>query len=225
MQLLVLGASGRTGQLIVEHALSKGHTVIALVRSKSNFSLASRVGVTVVEGTPLKLGDMKMAFTTPSIKPDAVLVALSMKRVTDSPFSALAPNTPPRLMEDSVANALTVMKEQGTKRIVIMNSWGAGNSWQSLNFLLRPVFKYTPMSQGLKAHNAIDEETRKSGLEFVLLRPTILTDLDAGPVKVHPADGTGVGFMPKISRGSVAEFMVAACQGDEFVGTSPVISN
>ena len=32
MNLVVLGATGRTGQLVVEQALAAGHTVTALVR-------------------------------------------------------------------------------------------------------------------------------------------------------------------------------------------------
>ncbi|GAW22830.1 hypothetical protein ANO14919_123740 [Xylariales sp. No.14919] len=40
-------------------------------------------------------------------------------------------------MEDSVANAISVMKESGIKRLVIMSQWGAGNSFGSMNFLLR----------------------------------------------------------------------------------------
>jgi uncharacterized protein YbjT (DUF2867 family) len=35
MKVLVLGATGGTGRLIVRDALSKGHSVVALVRSKA----------------------------------------------------------------------------------------------------------------------------------------------------------------------------------------------
>jgi uncharacterized protein YbjT (DUF2867 family) len=35
MKVLVLGATGRTGRLIVRDSLAKGHSVVALVRSKA----------------------------------------------------------------------------------------------------------------------------------------------------------------------------------------------
>jgi uncharacterized protein YbjT (DUF2867 family) len=35
MKVLVLGATGGTGRLIVRDALAKGHSVVALVRSKA----------------------------------------------------------------------------------------------------------------------------------------------------------------------------------------------
>ena len=37
--LVVLGAAGRTGRLLVEHALAAGHSVTALVRSPEKLTL------------------------------------------------------------------------------------------------------------------------------------------------------------------------------------------
>lgn len=95
MHLLVLGGSGRTGQLIVEEALSKGHSVTVLVRSLS--SVAARPGLTPVQGTPMKREDITRAFEALPTRPEAVLVALSMRRVSDSPFAAVSPDTPDRI--------------------------------------------------------------------------------------------------------------------------------
>ncbi|KAK5632609.1 hypothetical protein RRF57_008323 [Xylaria bambusicola] len=229
MQLLVLGGSGRTGQLIIEEAISKGHNVVALVRSPS--SLAAWPGLTVTQGTPMKREDIKRAFGASSTPPDAVLVALSLKRVSDSPFAAVSPDAPTRItdrnvaVEDSVANAISVMKDFGTKRITIMSQWGAGNSFNSMSFLFRAMFQHTNMKYGLAAHNALDEETRQADVEFVLVRACILADGEPAAVRIFPDDGKSIGFIPKITRASVAEFMVEACEKGDFVGKSPVISN
>jgi hypothetical protein len=128
-------------------------------------------------------------------------------------------------MEDSVANATSVMKDFGTKRIVIMSQWGAGNSFDSVNFLFRGMFKHTNMKYGLAAHNALDKETRQASVDFVLVRACVLAEGDAAPVKIYPENGEGVGFLPKITRASVAKFMVDACEKNDFVGQSPVIGN
>ncbi|KAI0407790.1 NAD-dependent epimerase/dehydratase-like protein [Xylaria palmicola] len=223
MHFLILGGSGRTGKLIVEEAVSKGHSVAALVRSPS--SLTSRPGLTAIQGTPMKTEDIEKAFEAAPMPPQAVLVALSLRRVSDSPFAAVTPDTPDRFMEDSVANAISVMKKYGTKRIVILNQWGAGNSLDSMNFLFRAMFKHTNMRHGLAAHNTIDEETRKSGVEFVLARACLLADGEAAPIRYYPDNGKEINFLPKITRASVARFMVQACEKDDFVGKSPVISN
>ncbi|KAI0809742.1 hypothetical protein GGR55DRAFT_679571 [Xylaria sp. FL0064] len=223
MQFLVLGGSGRTGKLIVEEAISKGHTVVALVRSPS--SLSARPGLTAIQGTPMKREDITKAFQAFPTAPDAVLVALSLKRVSDSPFAAISPDAPDRIMEDSVANAISVMKDFGTKRIIILSQWGAGSSFSSMNFLFRALFTHSNMKYGLAAHNALDRETRQAGVEFVLARACVLADGDAAPVRLYPEDGKTIGFLPKITRASVAKFMVEACEKDDFVGKSPIISN
>jgi hypothetical protein len=173
----------------------------------------------------MKTEDVTRAFEASPTPPEAVLVALSLKRVSDSPFAAISPDAPDRIMEDSVANAISVMKNFETKRIVILNQWGAGSSLDSMNFIFRAMFKHTNMKYGLAAHNALDKETRQAGVEFVLVRACVLADGDVAPVKVYPEDGKSIGFLPKITRASVAHFMVEACEKDEFVGKSPVIAN
>jgi putative NADH-flavin reductase len=47
MKVLVLAATGGTGRLIVRDALAKGHSVVALVRSKASADLP---GVDMIEG-------------------------------------------------------------------------------------------------------------------------------------------------------------------------------
>ncbi|KAI1117589.1 hypothetical protein F5Y14DRAFT_448045 [Nemania sp. NC0429] len=223
MHLLILGGSGRTGQLIVEESLSKGHSVVVLVRSLS--SVAARPGLTPVEGTPMKREDITKAFEAFPTPPEAVLVALAMRRVSDSPFAAISPDTPDRIMEDSVANAISAMKDFGTRRIIILSQWGVGGSFSSVNLLFRAMFKHTNMKHGLAAHNAVDKETRQAGVEFVLVRACVLADGDVAPVKLYPDDGEAIGCLPKITRASVARFMVEASETADFVGKSPVISN
>lgn len=225
MHLLMIGGSGRIGSLVIEEALSRGHQVTALVRNPS--SLTARNNLLVVEGTPLKTGDVDMAFEAdPSSTPTAVVVALNARRASDSPFSAPSPDTPQRMMADSVANAVVSMKKYGASKIVINSSVGTADSYDSLNCLMKGVMSYTNMKHQMVDHNAVDSETRKSGVNFVLVRPTMFTDGEAADVKVYPDDGAGSGFVPKISRGSVAQFMVVkALETDEFDGRAPVISN
>jgi uncharacterized protein YbjT (DUF2867 family) len=50
MNLLVLGATGGTGRLVVEQALAAGHTVTALVRSPEKLS-TSQPNLHVVTGS------------------------------------------------------------------------------------------------------------------------------------------------------------------------------
>ncbi|KAH6654711.1 putative TrkA-N domain dehydrogenase [Truncatella angustata] len=224
MHFLMIGGSGRTGQLIIEEALRRGHQVTALVRTSA--SLEARDNLTIVEGTPLNTSDIGRAFNaTLESRPTAVVVALNARRTSDSPFSAPSPDTPPRLMADSVANVISVMKKYGTHKIIINSSMGTGSSIEGLGALVRPVFAYTNMKFQMIDHNAVDEETRAAGVNFVLVRPVMLSEGAASEVKVYSEDGKGAGCK-KITRKSVARFMVVeALEGDKYDGRAPVISN
>ncbi|KAI0136818.1 NAD-dependent epimerase/dehydratase-like protein [Xylariales sp. AK1849] len=224
MHFLMIGGSGRTGKLIINEALSKGHHVTAVVRSTS--SLTAGDNLTVVEGSPLKESDIDSAFrATPGSIPSAVVVALNARRSSDSPFAAPSSDTPPRMMADSVANAIKAMKKHGVRKIVIMSSMGTGDSFAHANYLMRLMFTHSNMSLQMVDHNAVDTETKAAGVDYTLVRPVMLADGNVAEVKVYPDNGKGSGFIPKVSRASVAAFMVRALETDEFVRRTPVITN
>lgn len=220
MHLLLIGATGRTGRLVLDEALTRGHQVTALVRTPAALSL--RENLTIVQGTPLSFQDIDSALSPTT---SAVVVALNARRVSDSPFAAPSPDTPPRMMADAVANTIQAMKKHHMRKIVIMSSVGTGDSFANLNFLMRLVFTKTNMRFGREDHNLVDELTRKADVDFVLVRPVMLAEGDAAEIKVFPDNGRGAGFMPKITRASVARFMVEALEGNAFAGKSPVITN
>ena len=155
--------------------------------------------------------------------PQAVVVTLNAPRESDNPFAK--PIAPPRLIADSVANVRKLMQFQGLKKLVIMSAFGVGDSFQNLNFLMKPVIRYTNMSAQFQDHNLVDEETRGSQLNWVLVRPVMLKGEEALPVKELGDKGEGVSFMPSISRASVARFLVNAVENDEWNRKSPVICN
>ncbi|KAK7743658.1 hypothetical protein SLS62_010527 [Diatrype stigma] len=268
MQILILGGSGRTGQLIISEALARGHSITALVRNPSLFScpdpstsstststgkggsataaaatINSHPNLTLVRGTPLNPTDVDSAFVAGPTPTQAVVVALNARRASDSPFAAPHPtDTPARMMADSVANARATMRRhrkdneggmQQRCRLVVMSSSGAGSSFAGLNCLMKGVFTHSNMSLQLEDHNAVDAETRadfqggegRLDFDFIFVRPAMLAEGPAAPVKAYPEDGKGAGFMPKITRASVANFIVDAVEEPIFVGKSPVITN
>ncbi|CRK30228.1 hypothetical protein HYQ45_009170 [Verticillium longisporum] len=227
MRLLVIGGSGRSGQLVIEQALNKGHQVIALVRKDS--ALSERQGLTIIAGTPLDQSSIAIALKSSPSAVDAVLVTMNARRVSDSPFAAPdLVNSPPRLMADSVRNAISAMREARppVRKIVVMSAVGTGSSMSNVNFLMRLTFAYTNMRFSREDHDAVDRELRAAqDISFVEVRPWLLTDGDAAEVKVYGDDGSGAGFMPKISRASVARFMIEAAETSKYDGRAPVITN
>ncbi|KAL2045945.1 hypothetical protein ABVK25_011897 [Lepraria finkii] len=87
MRILILGGSGRTGELVIDEALKRGNTITALVRKPD--SLKARADLTIVQGTPLEKADIEKAITaTPHDLPSAIIITLNARRATDNPFSA-----------------------------------------------------------------------------------------------------------------------------------------
>ncbi|KAJ0305812.1 hypothetical protein COL5a_002613 [Colletotrichum fioriniae] len=239
MHILLVGATGRNGTLVLSEALSRNHTITALVRDPTTTSLPPHKNLTLVKGSPLSLPNLKSAMQT-TTPPDAIIITLNPRRLTDSPFSALDPNTPPALLHDSVANTLQAIKTLNLPRVpklVINSMQGAGASSKSLIFPLRALFNHTNMKHTLDDHNAVDALFRGNGndndngdaagkdVEWVLVRPPMLTEGEGLPVKVYDDEGSGVCWMPKITRQSVAGFMVDAVEKDDWNRSAPVITN
>jgi hypothetical protein len=155
--------------------------------------------------------------------PQAVITTLNAPRETNSPFSK--PIAPPRFMADSVANVRKAMTRHGIKKLVVMSAFGVGDSFKGLNFLMRPVIKYTNMAVQFQDHDLVDAETKESGLDWVMIRPAMLKGEEALPVKVLSNTGKEGSFMPSISRASVAVFLVNAAEKSTWNGATPVICN
>ncbi|OGM42669.1 TrkA-N domain dehydrogenase [Aspergillus bombycis] len=219
MHVLIIGGSGRTGQLTIVELLRRGHQVTALVRNPS--AMKQQLGLKLVQGTPTSRDDVWAAFHIDV--PDVVIVTLNSPRASDSPFAA--PISPPRLMADCNNNVISAMKEFGVKKVVILQAFGVGDSWKNMNCALQLLMKKSNMIYQYEDHNHTDREVRASGIDFVLVRPSRLVDTDVREVKFWPQDGKGVPLMASTSRVSVAGWLVDAAERTDWDNTAPVITN
>ncbi|KAF7886172.1 hypothetical protein EAF00_010275 [Botryotinia globosa] len=221
MQLFVIGGSGRTGKMVIEEALLRGHDVTALVRDPS--SMEAKDGLKIFKGTPLNKADIKAAFEASTNIPSVVIVTLSAPRTSDSPFAASI--SPPRLMADSNANIIAVMKEFDVRKIVVMQAFGVGDSWPHMHFLLRMLMKKSNMYLQYDDHNLVDKEIRASDINYVLARPARLEEGEAKAVKVYGNKGMGIAMMASITRESVANWLVNAAEQKTWDSQTPVLAN
>ncbi|PTD05414.1 hypothetical protein FCULG_00000177 [Fusarium culmorum] len=87
MHFLLLGATGRTGKLVVSEIIAQNHTTTALVRDPS--AVTAQPGITIVTGSPLSKDDIRKAIhATPGVLPSAAIFTLNTVRASDSPFAA-----------------------------------------------------------------------------------------------------------------------------------------
>lgn len=220
-RLLIIGGSGRTGKLVIKELLQRDHKVTALVRRPETMQSEIDAGLRVVTGTPMNQEDVRNAFTESS--PEVIIVTLSAPRASDSPFAA--PIAPPRLMADSTANVVTVMKEFNTPKIVIMQAFGVGESWVNMHCVMQLLMKKSNMAYQYDDHNLVTKETKASGENFVFVRPSRLVEGEAKEIKEYPDHGKGVPVLAAISRDSVARFLVNAAESGTWDNMAPVITN
>ncbi|MHB8060143.1 MAG: NAD(P)-dependent oxidoreductase [Gaiellaceae bacterium] len=187
LKILVLGANGRTGRLVVEQALAAGHTVTAFVRDPSKLQLADeRLGIAS--------GDARDF--------DSLLSAL---RGCDAVINTIG-GPERRLIGTTTAALVTAMQKSGVKRIVAMST-----------FLAAPNFKPTGMmrlfprlARGVvKDDRAGAQLVEASGLDWTIVYATLLKSKPASGYRHVEADETVTG-RNHVNRGDVAECLLAA---------------
>jgi putative NADH-flavin reductase len=206
MKVLIVGATGRTGQELVKQALAAGHEVTALCRDPSK--LADQPGVRAAKGDVKDRASLSSA----AAGQDAVLYAVGSNK-----------SSPPGIRAEGVRNLVAAMDEKGVPRLVVLSAFGAGDSKGEGGFVYSKIIAKLFMKAVLADQDAMEAEVTKSGLDWTLVRPTRLTD--------GPAVGTwdvifeGGKASSKISRADTAAFMLQQLQDRTYVGKAPGITN
>ncbi len=112
MKLLILGATGLTGQHVVSQALDAGHDVTAYVRTPSKLTVRPRL--TIVPGD---LHD-RAALTAAMRGQDAVISAIGRGKSFDAQG----------LIEKSVPAILAAMQEAGVRRLLFTSALGLSST-------------------------------------------------------------------------------------------------
>ena len=216
MKILVLGATGRTGNYIVKEAIDRGIEVNALVRNSSRL-LTRNNKLNIFEGSPY----IKEDLYKPMEGVDAVISALNVARKTDFPWSKLV--SPADLMSKSVGNAIEVMKEKDVKRIIVISAAGAGDSWENTPGWFRWIINNSNIRHAYADHNKQEGALAGSGLHWTALRPTGLSGKDSDKeIVITTKDGPKPGFM--ITRHAVAAFILDILDNSDYYGKAPIVS-
>lgn len=214
-RILLYGATGRTGELIVDYALQEGYAVTALVRNPDKLHRQSD-RLTVVPGLPISLADVRRAMQGC----DAVLSALSA--LPEAEAFSRRKITPPHTLETTMRHTIAVMGEYGLKRIVTLSSIGASESWPYAPWYMRLAIKLTNFKFTFADHNAQEALLRQSDLDWTIARPVALNNNEATGKLVVSYGKTPSPF--GISRRQLARFMVDCLASRQFVHQAPLLS-
>ena len=205
MKLLVFGASGPTGTQLVSQALEQGHEVTALVRNSASVA---------TQEIRIIVGDAQdPAAVAEAVRgQDAVLSTLGRRRT----FSSA------NLMVNSMRAIVPAMERHRVRRLILMSSFGVGDSVREAPLLPRLFFR-TLLRDIFADKQAAEAIVRRSALEWTIVYPVLLTD---GPRTGNYRVGERLelsGF-PKISRADVAEFMLKELYDAEYLKRIAVLS-
>ncbi|KAF5660692.1 hypothetical protein FHETE_8855 [Fusarium heterosporum] len=222
MHFFLLGATGRTGKLVISELLSQNHTAIALVRNPA--SLTAQPGLAIVAGSPLSKDDIRRALETSlGQPPSAAIMTLNANRKSESPFAA--PLSPPRFLADSCANACEVLKETGIHRFVVMSTAGVGDSWGNLPLLSKAFMGLTNVKYALEDHSLLDEEIRMTEVDWTLVRAVrlVFDNVEGKNMETLDSAGTGMTMSDRANVGSVAKFLVKAAVESLYIKEAVVV--
>nr|WP_321985942.1 SDR family oxidoreductase [uncultured Lichenicoccus sp.] len=208
MRILVLGATGGTGRQIVREGVAAGHAVVALVRSKTKAE--GLAGAAIVEGNARDEAAVRCALDGC----DAVICSLG---------TGLSPLRAVTLLSVATRVLLAAMQQAGIRRLVCITGVGAGDSRLHGGFLYDRLFQPTLLRTVYQDKDRQEALIRASGLDWVILRPTMLTDTPATGQVRATTDLAGV-HGGKISRADVARFAVRQLSSDEWLRKTPLVT-
>ena len=203
MKLLVFGAGGATGRLVVRLALAAGHEVTAFAR-----------GAQALEGARTIRGDATDPATVASAVAgqEAVISTLGVRKAFRSGG----------LIERSLSAIVPAMERAGARRLVVMSALGVGRTREQAPWVPRLMYRLllTDIFGDKAAGERIVEASR---LDWTIVYPPLLTDRPATGA-YRAGEVLELSGMPKVSRADVADFMVKALGSSRWSRKRVVVS-
>ena len=202
MRVVIFGANGKTGALLVEQALTKGYKVVAFVRKAGSIQI-DNPNLKVIVGNLNETLNLTDAITGA----DACMCALgggSLKQHS------------PEIVE-GIKNIVSIMEQEVVPRFIYLSSLGAGESRlimaQPMRFLIFNIMLRVPLAD----HNANEQLISKSKLKWTFVRPGALNDGALSGIFKHGSEIIKLKGNASISRANVAAFMIDQLSDETYI--------
>ncbi len=190
MNILIAGATGKTGRRLVDQLKANGHKPIALVRESSDTG-------SLPDDITLRHGDLTDLQSDVCADCDAVVFAAGSGGST-------GPEMTDKVDRDGAKRLIDLAADAGVSRFVMLSSAGADNPDPE-----RDLAHY------LQAKHEADVHLKGSGLSYAIIRPVSLTDDDGSR---DMRFGDDVDPKGKAARGDVAAVLANAVEDSEWTG-------
>lgn len=214
MKIVIFGAAGATGRVLVEQALAKGYEVTGFDRHIAGLTdLADQQPkLKLVQGDIFDATQVEAAVAGQ----DAVICVLGVR--PGSPAMTLP------VCSTGTKNMIDAMEKAGVKRYVCQSAFVVaaldGERGQT-SWLLPLLMAFTPKVKTMFADKVKQERfIRQSNLDWVIVRPAQLKD---GPKRgVYKAgDPMTIGLNASISYADTADFLLKQVTDNTFLHKTP----
>lgn len=205
--LLIVGATGGTGQEAVRYALARGYQVRALVRdeAKARTLFGDRVSYAV--------GDVREPRTLPRAMRgvDYVVSALGSSSQRD-------PENRPELVDyGGVRSLAQAARRAGVEHFVLTSAMGVTNPDHQLNSIFDGLLEWKHKGE---------QALRESGVPYTIVRPGSLNNDPGGEKGVKVMQGDPEGVVGQIPRADVAAVLIESIGREAAVGrTFEIVSD
>lgn len=210
MKLVIFGATGSTGKLLVEQALVTGNHVVAYVRNPATLNMKNE-RLTIIQG---ELAD-EVKIESALKGADAVLSVLGPKGRSKS-----------KPLAEGMRIMIAAMKKQGVRRLVITSTLSAKDPHDlpELRAKILVTLVRLAMHTSYEQIVSVADAVRASDLDWTILRLTLLNNKPkSGKVRAGYLGKNEVGTW--ISRADTADFMLKQVQDTKYLRQAPAISN
>ncbi|ASF41113.1 NAD(P)-dependent oxidoreductase [Halobacillus halophilus] len=185
MQVLVAGANGHTGRLLIQYLKEDGHEPFGLVRKEEQKAKIEELG-----GTPV-LADLTKDVGHAIKGKDAVIFAAGSGASTGADQTEAVDR-------DGAINLIKHTENLGIKKFIMLSSMAAGD----------PERGPEELKHYLQMKGEADDYLKSTELDFTIVRPGGLTH-EEGTSKIKVGETVEQGAIP---RADVAKTMIAALQ-------------
>jgi nucleoside-diphosphate-sugar epimerase len=211
-RIAVIGATARSGRVIISQALAAGHEVVGLARSPQKLAIDDP-NLTLFKGDVRDRASLEAALSG-----DEVVICMVGYPTPKDPTQQIGEVDLYTVMAE---NLIAAMKSKGNRRLIIASSTGVEHRvdpaatepegpTMSDGWRFNARYLYGDMA-------LMESMVEDSGLEYVILRPGFMVD--------DPARGdlefTTEGTTPKqrtITYADFAAFTLAQVSGDDYLG-------
>jgi putative NADH-flavin reductase len=207
MNIVIFGAAGAPGRLLVERALAQGYEVTAFDRQTAALTI-QHPKLTLIQGGIFNPSQVEEAIAGQ----DVVISVLGVR-----------PGVTTAVCSIGSEHIIAAMQKLGVKRFICQSGFvvaALDGEWREVPYL-PIILPFFPKQKAMSADKVLQEqEIRQSELDWIIVRPARLTD---GPRTGDYKVGAPLPMGPraKISHTDVADFLLKQVSDDTYIHQVP----